>query len=54
MYYVVDVENLKLYEPPIIMDRGENVQVPFVEDFSPKYFDELREYVILDKKVKTS
>jgi hypothetical protein len=41
MYYVVNVENLKLYEPPMIMDQDENVQVPFVDDFSPEYIDEL-------------
>jgi hypothetical protein len=28
MYSVVNVENLKLYEPPMIMDKYEGVQVP--------------------------
>jgi hypothetical protein len=27
MYSMVNVEKLKLYEPPMIMDQGENVQV---------------------------
>jgi hypothetical protein len=41
MYSMVNVENLKLYEPPIIMDQGENVSVPSVDDFSPEYLNEL-------------
>lgn len=40
MYLVVTVENLKLYEPPMIMDQGENVKVLSVEYFSPKYLNE--------------
>jgi hypothetical protein len=54
MYSMVNVENLKLYEPPMIMDQGENVQVPSVDDFSPEYLDELQEDVILDRRVRTS
>jgi hypothetical protein len=54
MCYVVNVENLKLYEPPMIMDQGENVQVPSLQYFSPKYLDELWEDVILDRRVRTS
>ena len=41
MYSVVNVENLKLYEPPMIMDEVEDVQVPTVDDFAPQYLDEL-------------
>ena len=51
---MVNVENLKLYEPTLIMDQGENIQVPFVEYFSPEYLDESWEYFILDRKVRTS
>ena len=54
MCLVVNVENLKLYEPPMIMDKDESVQVSTVDDFSPKYLDELQEYVILGKRIKTS
>jgi hypothetical protein len=54
MYSVVNVENLKLYEPPMIMDKDEGVQVPTVDDFSPEYLDELQEDVILDRRIKTS
>jgi hypothetical protein len=35
MYSMVNVENLKLYEPPMIMDKDEGVQVLKVDDFSP-------------------
>ena len=37
MYAVVNVENLKLYEPSLIDDQGEHVQIPFIDDFSPEY-----------------
>jgi hypothetical protein len=41
MYVVVNVENLKLYEPPLIDDQGEHVQIPSIDYFSPKYLTEL-------------
>ena len=28
IYFVVNVENLRLFEPPLIDDQGEHVQVP--------------------------
>ena len=42
IYLVVNVENLKLYEPPMIVDEDENVQVPSVDDFAPEYLNELQ------------
>ena len=54
MYYVVNVENLKLYEPLMIVDQYVQVQAPFVDEFAPEYLNELQEDAILDKKVKTS
>jgi hypothetical protein len=33
MYAIVNVENLKLYEPPLIDDHGEHVQIPSIDDF---------------------
>jgi hypothetical protein len=41
MYGVVNFENLKLYEPPMIIDEDESIQVPTIDDFAPKYLDEL-------------
>ena len=41
IYVVVNVENLRLYEPPLTEDQGENVQIASIEDFSLEYLDEL-------------
>jgi hypothetical protein len=54
MYAVVNVENLKLYEPPLIDDQGEHVQIPSIDDFSPEYLIELHEDTILDRRMRTS
>jgi hypothetical protein len=54
IYSVVNVENLKLFEPPMIMDQGEDVSIPSVDDFSPEYLDELKEDIILDRRTRTS
>ena len=54
MYVVVNVENLKLYEPPLIDDQGEHVQIPSIDDFSPEYLTELHEDTILDRRMRTS
>ena len=40
MYLVVNVKNLKLYEPPLIMDTKEVGSVPILDDFSPEYLYE--------------
>jgi len=36
IYLVMNVENQKLYEPPLIMDIEEVGQVPTLDEFSPK------------------
>ena len=54
MYLVVNVENLKLYEPPFIMDMEEVGQVPIVDGFSPEYLDNLLKDIILDRRTRTS
>jgi hypothetical protein len=54
IYSIVNVENLKLYEPPMIVDEDENVQVPSVDDFAPEYLNELQQDVILDRKIQSS
>ena len=35
MYSIVNVDNLKLYEPPMIVDQEEDVHAPYVDDFAP-------------------
>ena len=54
IYSVVNVENLKLYEPPMIVDEETNVQIPSVDDLAPEYMRELQDDVILDRNVRTS
>ncbi|XP_057826627.1 uncharacterized protein LOC131038299 [Cryptomeria japonica] len=54
IYSVVNVENLKLYEPPMILDEEADVQVPLVDDLSPEYMYELPKDVILDRNVRSS
>ena len=54
MYLVVNVEKLCFYEPPLIDDQGSDVQLPSIEDFSPKFPDELKEDTILDKRTRAS
>jgi hypothetical protein len=41
IYSVVNVENLKLVEPPMIMDQDEEVSILSVDEFAPEYLDEL-------------
>ena len=53
MYLVVNVANMKLYDPPMIMDEDESIQVLEVDDFSPMYLDEMYEYAILNRRVRT-
>ena len=38
----------------MIMDERENVSLPLVDEFSLEYIDELKEYVILDRRTRTS
>jgi len=41
IYFAVNVENLILYELPMIIDQEENVQIPSMEEFSLEYLNEL-------------
>jgi len=54
MYSIVNVENLKLYEPHLIMDIDEVGIVPTINDFSLEYLDELPEDIILNRGIGTS
>ena len=51
---IVNVENLRLYEPHIIVYEEENVQIPSIKDFAPEYLNELQEDSILDKRIRPS
>ena len=54
MYFVFNVENLSLYEPPLIDDQGSDVQLPSIEYFSPEFLDELKEDTILERRTRAS
>ena len=54
MHSVVNVEILKLYELPLIMNTEEVGQVPTVDDFAPKYLDKLPKDIILERRTRTS
>ena len=51
---VVNVENLRLYEPPLIEYQRGNVQIPSIEYFSLEYLEELQQDTILDRRTRTS
>jgi len=38
----------------MIMDQGEEVSLPSVDEFAPKYLDELKEDIILNKRKRNS
>jgi hypothetical protein len=50
----VNIENLKLFEPPMIMDQDEEVSIPSVDEFSHEYLHELQEDIVLDRRMRTS
>ena len=54
MYSVMNVDNLRLYEPPLIVDYESDIQLPYIEDFSLEFLDELKEDSILDRRTCTS
>jgi len=53
IYSVVNVENLKLYEPSIL-DQEEEQVLPTIEDFAPDAQAELAEYTVLQNKSRTT
>ena len=54
IYSVVNVDKLKLDEPPMIMDEDESVQVTSIDDCALECITELQEDIILHRKVCTS
>jgi len=53
IYLVINVENLKLYEPTLV---GEDTGVifPSMEDLAPEHMDMLAKDVVLEKKKRSS
>ena len=50
IYSIVNVEKLKLYESPMIVEQDVQVQAPSLDDFSLKYLNKLQEDVILIRR----
>jgi hypothetical protein len=46
IYSIVNIENLRLYEPPMIMDQRESISVPLMDKFCLEYLDKLKEDII--------
>jgi hypothetical protein len=38
----------------MIMHQGDEVSIPSVDEFASKYLDELKEYIIRDRRMRTS
>lgn len=53
IYSLVNVENLKLYEPPVIVDQ-EKMVLPSVDDFIPEHMSILPEDTVLEKNECTA
>jgi hypothetical protein len=53
-YSVVNIENLKIFEPPMIMDQDKEVTIPSIDEFAHEYLDELQEDIILYRRMRTS
>ena len=54
IYSVVNVENLRLFEPSLIEDPEEKSHLPSIDDLLPEYLNELQEDTVLDRKVRTT
>ena len=53
IYVVVNADCLRLFEPSMIEDPEEQIQLPSIDDLLPEYLNELQEDTVLDRKVKT-
>ena len=54
IYSVVNVENLRLFQPSLIEDPEEQSQLPSIRYFLLEYLNELQEETVLDRKVRTT
>lgn len=53
IYVVVNVEKLRLYEPPLVEYQGDNIQIPSIEYFSLEYIDEVQQETIPDRRTRS-
>jgi hypothetical protein len=54
LYSVVNVENMKLYEPFILDQETEDKFLPTIEELTPQYKAELEEDTIFSTNFKTT
>ena len=54
IYSIVNAYCLRLFEPLMIEDPEEKIQLPFIDDLLPEYLNELQEDTMLDTKVRTT
>ena len=54
IYSVVNADSLRLFEPSLIEDPEEQIQLPSINDLLPEYINELQEDTVLDRKVRTT
>ena len=53
IYSVVNANFLRLFEPSMIEDPEEKSPLPSIDDLLLEYLNELQEYIVLDRKVRT-
>ena len=54
IYSIVNAENLRLFEPSLIEDPEEKIQLPSIDDLLPEYLNELQEDTTLERKVRNT
>jgi hypothetical protein len=54
IFSIVKIEKLKLFEPSMIMDQGEEISLHSIDDFSPEYLEDIKEDIILHKRTRNS
>jgi len=54
LYPIVNVDNLRLFEPSLIEHPKEQSQFPSIDDMLLEFLNQLQEDTILDRKVRTT
>ena len=54
IYSIVNADCLRLFEPSMIEDPEEKIQLPSINDLLLEYLNELQEDTILDRKMRTT
>jgi len=54
IYSVINADCLRLFEPSMIEDPEEQIQLPSIDDLLLEYLNELQEDTMLHRKVRTT